>query len=40
VVIGGLISVTELTLLVLPTASTWIEQRFGVEERTASRASL
>ena len=29
VVIGGLISATALTLLVLPTAYTWIEERFG-----------
>jgi heavy metal efflux system protein len=29
VVIGGLISATVLTLLVLPTAYEWIEERFG-----------
>jgi cobalt-zinc-cadmium resistance protein CzcA len=29
VVIGGLISSTLLTLLVLPTVYTWIEERFG-----------
>ena len=29
VVIGGLISATALTLLVLPTAYAWIEERFG-----------
>ena len=35
VVIGGLISSTLLTLLVLPTVYTWMEERSGV--RTASR---
>ena len=30
VVIGGLISATALTLLVLPTVYVWIEERFGV----------
>ena len=29
VVIGGLISATALTLLVLPTVYIWVEERFG-----------
>jgi heavy metal efflux system protein len=42
VVIGGLISATALTLLVLPTAYTWIEERFGgkmLEARAGTRES-
>jgi cobalt-zinc-cadmium resistance protein CzcA len=29
VVIGGLVSATVLTLLVLPTVYIWVEERFG-----------
>jgi cobalt-zinc-cadmium resistance protein CzcA len=29
VVIGGLVSATALTLLVLPTVYIWVEERFG-----------
>jgi cobalt-zinc-cadmium resistance protein CzcA len=37
VVIGGLISATALTLLVLPTVYIWVEERFG-EKATVETA--
>jgi cobalt-zinc-cadmium resistance protein CzcA len=36
VVIGGLISATFLTLIVLPTVYTWLEERFGDRARASS----
>jgi heavy metal efflux system protein len=40
VVIGGLISATALTLLVLPTAYAWIEERFGIKPLRGQEISL
>ena len=40
VVIGGLISATLLTLLVLPTVYTWLEERWDARQRHHASSAL